>query len=155
MRLAGEHRLTLYDATYLELSVRLSLPLATFDSTCSAPGVERRSCWRDAVDSFAGVKNIVQRRTSGFTNDQHDPLLKGHVDKDSPYLDIVFTDHGQASAFARGIRSYYKTGIAGLRLNYPAGPSLVPFKMTDVPYGSTKEAPTAKVTYRAPKPIKE
>lgn len=31
MRLAEEHRLTLYDSTYLELAVRLSLPLATFD----------------------------------------------------------------------------------------------------------------------------
>jgi len=29
--LAERHRLTLYDATYLELSIRRSLPLATFD----------------------------------------------------------------------------------------------------------------------------
>ena len=30
--LAERHRLTLYDATYLELSIRRSLPLATFDA---------------------------------------------------------------------------------------------------------------------------
>ena len=30
--LAERHRLTLYDAAYLELSVRQSLPLATFDA---------------------------------------------------------------------------------------------------------------------------
>ena len=30
--LAERHDLTLYDATYLELSLRLSLPLATFDA---------------------------------------------------------------------------------------------------------------------------
>lgn len=30
--LAERHSLTLYDATYLELSLRLSLPLATFDA---------------------------------------------------------------------------------------------------------------------------
>jgi predicted nucleic acid-binding protein len=28
---ADLHRLTVYDATYLELALRLSLPLATFD----------------------------------------------------------------------------------------------------------------------------
>ncbi len=32
-RLAQTHRLSLYDALYLELSVRLSLPLATFDQS--------------------------------------------------------------------------------------------------------------------------
>ena len=38
-RLAGQHglrrdhRLTLYDAAYLELSIRLVLPLAAFDAT--------------------------------------------------------------------------------------------------------------------------
>lgn len=41
--LAEHHRLTLYDASYLELSVRLSLPLATFDAAlrraASAAGV--------------------------------------------------------------------------------------------------------------------
>jgi predicted nucleic acid-binding protein len=31
MRLADQHRLTLYDATYLELAQRLGLPLATLD----------------------------------------------------------------------------------------------------------------------------
>lgn len=30
--LAEQHRLTLYDAAYLELSIRRSLPLATFDA---------------------------------------------------------------------------------------------------------------------------
>ena len=29
--MADRHRLTLYDATYLELALRLSLPLATLD----------------------------------------------------------------------------------------------------------------------------
>jgi predicted nucleic acid-binding protein len=33
MNLADQHRLTLYDATYLELSLRLGLPLASFDAT--------------------------------------------------------------------------------------------------------------------------
>jgi predicted nucleic acid-binding protein len=32
LTLAERHRLTLYDAAYLELSVRRSLPLATFDA---------------------------------------------------------------------------------------------------------------------------
>lgn len=32
MALAHRHRLTLYDALYLELAVRLRIPLATFDS---------------------------------------------------------------------------------------------------------------------------
>jgi predicted nucleic acid-binding protein len=32
MRFAETHRLTLYDAAYLELSIRLALPLATFDA---------------------------------------------------------------------------------------------------------------------------
>ena len=32
MAFAESHRLTLYDAAYLELSIRLSLPLATFDA---------------------------------------------------------------------------------------------------------------------------
>jgi predicted nucleic acid-binding protein len=31
LRLAGKHRLTLYDAAYLELAVRRALPLATLD----------------------------------------------------------------------------------------------------------------------------
>jgi predicted nucleic acid-binding protein len=30
--LAARYRLTLYDAAYLELSIRLSIPLATFDA---------------------------------------------------------------------------------------------------------------------------
>jgi predicted nucleic acid-binding protein len=30
--LADRYRLTLYDASYLELSIRLSIPLATFDA---------------------------------------------------------------------------------------------------------------------------
>jgi predicted nucleic acid-binding protein len=32
LTLAGQYRLTLYDAAYLELSIRLSIPLATFDA---------------------------------------------------------------------------------------------------------------------------
>ncbi len=32
LTIAGQYRLTLYDAAYLELSIRLSLPLATFDA---------------------------------------------------------------------------------------------------------------------------
>lgn len=35
-RLAEEHRLTAYDATYLELAMRLGLPLATTDSALVA-----------------------------------------------------------------------------------------------------------------------
>ena len=31
LALSGKHRLTVYDATYLELALRLSLPLATLD----------------------------------------------------------------------------------------------------------------------------
>ena len=34
--LADTHRLTLYDAAYLELSLRLDLPLATFDKALAA-----------------------------------------------------------------------------------------------------------------------
>jgi predicted nucleic acid-binding protein len=34
--LAEQHRLTLYDAMYLELSLRLGLPLATFDAALRA-----------------------------------------------------------------------------------------------------------------------
>ncbi len=34
--LADQHRLTLYDAAYLELALRLDLPLATFDSALAA-----------------------------------------------------------------------------------------------------------------------
>lgn len=35
-RLAVRHRLTIYDASYLELALRLSLPLATLDKDLSA-----------------------------------------------------------------------------------------------------------------------
>lgn len=39
--LARRHRLTLYDAAYLELAVRLRVPLATFDATLArAAGAE-------------------------------------------------------------------------------------------------------------------
>ncbi len=31
-RLAGQHRLTVYDASYLELAIRRRLPLATLDT---------------------------------------------------------------------------------------------------------------------------
>ena len=36
LRLAGKHRLTLYDATYLELALRRRLPLATLDRALRA-----------------------------------------------------------------------------------------------------------------------
>lgn len=36
MQLADEHGLTLYDANYLELAIRLNLPLATFDGPLRA-----------------------------------------------------------------------------------------------------------------------
>ena len=36
LRLADTHRLTLYDAAYLELSSRHGLPLATFDAELRA-----------------------------------------------------------------------------------------------------------------------
>ncbi len=43
LRLAGRHRLTLYDAAYLELALRRGLPLATLDgelrSAANAEGV--------------------------------------------------------------------------------------------------------------------
>ena len=38
--LAERHRLTLYDASYLELSVRRSLPLATFDKALRRAAAE-------------------------------------------------------------------------------------------------------------------
>ncbi len=38
LELATEHRLSVYDATYLELAVRLHLPLATLDRRLSAAG---------------------------------------------------------------------------------------------------------------------
>ena len=41
--LADRHRLTLYDAAYLELAVRRSLPLATFDANL------RRAAERESV----------------------------------------------------------------------------------------------------------
>jgi predicted nucleic acid-binding protein len=44
IELADSHRLTLYDATYLELALRLSLPLATLDrelrTAAAAEGVD-------------------------------------------------------------------------------------------------------------------
>lgn len=36
VELADRHRLTLYDASYLELAIRLGLPLATFDKALAA-----------------------------------------------------------------------------------------------------------------------
>jgi predicted nucleic acid-binding protein len=39
LALAETHRLTLYDATYLELALRRSLPLATFDAAMRAAAV--------------------------------------------------------------------------------------------------------------------
>ena len=38
LELATEHQLSVYDATYLELAVRLHLPLATLDRRLSAAG---------------------------------------------------------------------------------------------------------------------
>lgn len=40
--LAQRHRLTLYDALYLELAVRLDLPLATFDSALARAAIAER-----------------------------------------------------------------------------------------------------------------
>jgi predicted nucleic acid-binding protein len=40
--LAQQHDLTTYDACYLELALRLSLPLATFDQRLAAAGVSHR-----------------------------------------------------------------------------------------------------------------
>ena len=36
LRLAGEHGLSVYDAMYLELAVRMRLPLATLDKALAA-----------------------------------------------------------------------------------------------------------------------
>ena len=36
LSLARRHRLTVYDAAYLELALRAALPLATLDATLSA-----------------------------------------------------------------------------------------------------------------------
>lgn len=36
LRLAREHKLTTYDAAYLEMAVRLSLPLGTLDTSLRA-----------------------------------------------------------------------------------------------------------------------
>ena len=36
LRLAGEHGLSIYDAMYLELAVRMRLPLATLDKALAA-----------------------------------------------------------------------------------------------------------------------
>ena len=38
LELAAEHRLSVYDAMYLELAMRLQLPLATLDSALGAAG---------------------------------------------------------------------------------------------------------------------
>jgi predicted nucleic acid-binding protein len=38
LELADKHRLTLYDATYLELALRLAMPLATLDDDLRAAG---------------------------------------------------------------------------------------------------------------------
>ncbi|TAM85843.1 MAG: hypothetical protein EPN41_11305 [Candidimonas sp.] len=40
LRLAGQHGLTLYDATYPELALRLSPPLATRDSALRKAAVD-------------------------------------------------------------------------------------------------------------------
>ena len=51
-RLAEQHRLTLYDASYLELAQRLALPLATLDrelrTAASATGIALRGMAEDA-----------------------------------------------------------------------------------------------------------
>jgi predicted nucleic acid-binding protein len=44
--LAAQHRLTIYDATYLELALRLSLPLATLDKALIAAAA------REGVKTF-------------------------------------------------------------------------------------------------------
>jgi len=43
LALARQHRLTVYDAAYLELAQRLGEPLATLDRELQAPGTARRS----------------------------------------------------------------------------------------------------------------
>jgi predicted nucleic acid-binding protein len=43
IRLAARHRLTLYDAAYLELAKRRALPLATLDRELQPPPVSRVS----------------------------------------------------------------------------------------------------------------
>jgi predicted nucleic acid-binding protein len=42
LRLADRHRLTVYDATYLELALRLTLPLATLDRDLRAAAERER-----------------------------------------------------------------------------------------------------------------
>jgi len=79
-------------------------------------------------------------------------MLKGHVDKDSQFRDIVFTDYGQASAFAHWIRYSYNTRIRAL--SPPAGASMVPFKMTDIVCIPEDKSRTVDATYRA-KPTSE
>jgi predicted nucleic acid-binding protein len=44
MELAARHRLTLYDAAYLELAHRRSLPLPTFDDPAGPRSGSRRGC---------------------------------------------------------------------------------------------------------------
>ena len=52
MSLAREHRLTAYDAAYLELAMRLGLPLATDDRSLRV-AAERRGCSLAARHSAA------------------------------------------------------------------------------------------------------
>jgi hypothetical protein len=45
LRLAVEHRLTLYDAAYLELAARRGLALATLDGDTARPSSRVWRCW--------------------------------------------------------------------------------------------------------------
>ncbi len=42
VRLAGQHRLTVYDAAYLELALRRGLPLATLDQELRAAAISEK-----------------------------------------------------------------------------------------------------------------
>jgi len=78
-------------------------------------------------------------------------MLQGHADENSPLRDIVFSDYGQASAFAHWVRYKYecKTKISGLMLNYPPGASLVAVKMTDNECDQKGKTARTAATYRA------
>jgi hypothetical protein len=91
---------------------------------------------------------------SGATVDvQADTMLKGRAGPDAPYRDMVFTDYGQASAFAHWARYKYNSKIGSLSLNYPPGPraSLVPFKTTGIACGPQDKARRTEATYQAKK----
>jgi hypothetical protein len=81
-------------------------------------------------------------------------MLKGHADEHSPLRDIVFSDYGQARAFAHWIRYKHKTKISGLVLNYPPGASLVAVKEIDNECRKNAKTSSTDAMYRA-QPTKE